>query len=190
MSNPGERQTTLSHSKSRCCGLVVGQRPQKVLSRCQNPLWKVAVTRFFVFFYSITLVCLRGRCAITIPEFPVSVSLVANIGARNKCCRSFHQCTKAVKCPKLKQEPRSLRLKCYAVQTEQRANICKYTHTHTSPTYYLFCHCSSLEGTLAVNINRPGCVVNNIFLILTISICMKTRSSRSEKWDKQIMWWH
>lgn len=106
------------------------------------------------FFKSIALVCLCGRCAITIPEFPVSVSLVANIGARNRCCCSFHQCAKAAKGPKLEQEARSPRLKCYEKQTEQRANICKYNGTHTSSTYYLFHYRASLEGALAVNINR------------------------------------
>lgn len=58
-------------------------------------------TVFFEKKKSSPLVCLRGRCPITIPEFPVSASLVANIAARNKRRRSFHQRAKAVKRPKL-----------------------------------------------------------------------------------------
>lgn len=142
------------------------------------------VETLFRKLFSHTFFKVYCRCAIVIPELPVSVWLVANIGAGDKCCRSSHQCAKAGKCPKLQQEPRSSRLKCFEKQTQQRANICKYTRTHTSSTYYLFHYCASLEGTLAVNINRPGCVVNNKFLILTISICIKSRSDRSDRWDE------
>lgn len=102
--------------------------PGPVLPSAKRFLWmqKRCKSCFYTVFESIMPVYLCVRCAIivfSIPEFPGSVSLVANIGDCNKRCCSLHQCVKTVNCPKLEQDARSLRFKCGEKQTEQRANM-------------------------------------------------------------------